>query len=38
MKATKCIAAIVFGEWRITTHRCYRDHGPVNVCPRCVAL
>lgn len=37
MKARKMIAVRVFGQWTIVDPRCLREHGPLNVCARCVA-
>lgn len=31
----RMIAVLVFGEWVIMDHRCFREHGPMNACLRC---
>lgn len=33
----KMIAVLVFGDWVVLDRRCFHEHGPLNVCARCVA-
>lgn len=33
----KTIAVRVYGNWKVVNRKCYYEHGPMNVCPRCVA-
>jgi hypothetical protein len=30
------IAIYLFGDWRIVNRECFRKHGPLRVCEKCV--